>query len=311
MQHRIPCDSRGTRQAGFTLLELLVVIFVVGLLFALLLPAVQSSREAARRVQCTNNLKHLGIALNTYSSLHNHVPTNLNYSTFAHLLPDLDQIPTYNGFNFQDLGLDTDPLNPPANRTAVRTTIAAFLCPTDRVPTGGWTNYSVNFGISPLGLEQSGPFHQETSPLSAVTDGLSQTVGMAETQIGDYHHRRGLVYDTESRIPAKSLADLDRIVQTCLAVDTTTASYYWERGTGWHAGNLHSTYYQHALSPNARSCNGGNSRTSLLSAGSFHPGGLNALFLDGHVTFIKDTLSLPTWRALGTRAGAEPISDFP
>jgi prepilin-type processing-associated H-X9-DG protein/prepilin-type N-terminal cleavage/methylation domain-containing protein len=312
MKRPTTAHSRYARRTGFTLIELLVVTFVIGLLLALLLPAVQASREAARRVQCTNNLKQLGIALNTYSSLHNHVPTNLNYSTFTHLLPDLDQVPLYNAFNFQYLGHGFDPLHPPANRTAARTTIAVYLCPTDRVPTGGWTNYSVNFGISPMGLEQSGPFHNWPSPLSAVTDGLSQTVAMAETQLGDYQRRRGLIYYMPQRVVAEGLGDLDSVARSCLSIDTATASYDWERGEGWYAGDLFTTYYQHILPPNAHSCNnGGHVPTSLLAASSFHPGGLNVLFLDGHVTFLKDSLALPTWRALGTRAGGEVIGELP
>ena len=147
---------------GFTLIELLVVISVIGVLLALLLPAVQSAREAARRLQCISNLKQIGLSLASYESVYQSFPAGMGswqgyeYSAHRMLLPYLEQGPLYNSYNFQSIfvnGLVQGPVyNLPAQTTTVNTTVAVFLCPSDvdrcTLPTGH-NNYTGCAGLAP------------------------------------------------------------------------------------------------------------------------------------------------------------------
>src|SRR5215213_8186435 len=150
-----PVSGRGTRvPAGFTLIELLVVIAIIGVLIALLLPAVQAAREAARRVQCTNNLKQLGLALHNYESANgivvmqsmypagNYPPTKshttggASYGWTVALLPFLEQAPLFNAFNFSAYVWNTGvkEAHPGANTTVGYTQLGSLLCPSDGAP---------------------------------------------------------------------------------------------------------------------------------------------------------------------------------
>src|SRR6516164_6961000 len=114
------------RRSGFTLVELLVVIAIIGVLIALLLPAVQAAREAARRAQCVNNLKQIGLAMHNYlSAIGQFPPGRVNvWGAYAQMLPYLNQRPIFDAFNF-NLSPDIDP----ANFTGAGMFVAAFLCP--------------------------------------------------------------------------------------------------------------------------------------------------------------------------------------
>ena len=136
------------QRSGFTLIELLVVIAIIAVLIALLLPAVQAAREAARRTQCVNNLKQLGLALHNYNGSYGSFPidrsvfvastpgpTPYAYSAFAMLLPYIEQTPLYSSINFN---LPSGTTYQAGNTTALATVVAGFLCPSDpqQVPAG-------------------------------------------------------------------------------------------------------------------------------------------------------------------------------
>ena len=139
------------RSRGFTLIELLVVIAIIAVLIALLLPAVQQAREAARRTQCKNNMKQLGLAAFNYESTYSRFPASgkgidfskinlfaFPVSTFTHLLPYTDQAPVYNSYNF---GLHYSNSANSNNATAAKTKISAFLCPSNAITTSDTKGY--------------------------------------------------------------------------------------------------------------------------------------------------------------------------
>jgi prepilin-type N-terminal cleavage/methylation domain-containing protein len=208
--------TSGLRSRGFTLIELLVVIAIIAVLIALLLPAVQQAREAARRTQCKNNLKQLGLAAANYESTFTRFPASgkgINFqiinlqafpvSTFTQLLPYTDQSPVYNQFNFNVHYSNSSVSN---NAAAARTKVPAFLCPSNAITTNDALGYGqadympVAFvDIDPvtgvrngqngvvggangttLGASQDSAFGLFANPISYTTDGLSNTITIVE-----------------------------------------------------------------------------------------------------------------------------------
>jgi prepilin-type N-terminal cleavage/methylation domain-containing protein/prepilin-type processing-associated H-X9-DG protein len=211
---------RLARHRGFTLIELLVVIAIIGVLIALLLPAVQAAREAARRIQCVNNLKQLGLATHNYLDAHGALPpaaqgglyhVYMNYTGYSFLLPYIEQTAAQNTFNFSLVGpAGIQGWSQWGNSTGFSLQFSMFLCPTNRATgevgattSDGWsvakaavTDYLFNGGagryvVPGYGETQlAGPFgFNSATRLAQITDGTSSTFFMGEAAGGNARNK--------------------------------------------------------------------------------------------------------------------------
>jgi prepilin-type N-terminal cleavage/methylation domain-containing protein/prepilin-type processing-associated H-X9-DG protein len=337
---------RGPR--GFTLIELLVVIAIIAVLISLLLPAVQSAREAARRIQCTNNLKQLGLAAHNYESTNGVLPppfvlsivsgTTLNgngWSAHARVLPYVEQNTTFNAMN---LSLRYSLAE---NLTVSKLTISGFLCPSEIKPeprtdatTGevihGVNNYGWNRGDwlvwGGLNTSNRAPFDINVARrFAAITDGLSNTLFASEVKTYQSSlNNCGVLTGVDPRnIPPTSADPFALAPQYSSGCSLGLTSH-----TEWVDGAVHETGFTTAWTPNkqifrasppsqsldlvnwrenAVHTNGGPS-LGAITARSYHPAGVNAMFGDGSVKFIKDSINGVAWRSLGTIGGGEVIS---
>lgn len=320
------------RRRGFTLIELLVVIAIIAILIALLLPAVQQAREAARRTQCKNNLKQMGLALHNYSDAYRCFPmaknttangAQTNFPAQARILPFLDQAPLYNQMNFSLKSTD------PANAVAFATTVTAYRCPSDTDTmqglAGGRNNYYTNYGTiignslpgTTVGSTNYGMpmpdgvmFQDSSVPFADILDGTSSTAMMSERCLGDGSNGISTPH-TDTFQPGVYPNDANEALTMCRATNTSDLSKQGKSngGVSWLSPDHTTTYYYHVLPPNDLSCMYPPSRIST-TANSRHVGGVHLLLVDGSVRFVTSNIDLNVWRALGTRRGSEVISDF-
>lgn len=321
--------------AGFTLIELLVVIGIIGVLIALLMPAVQAAREAARRTQCINNLKQIGLACQMFHDRRNAFPVARQgdeeaFGQHTQVFPYLELGNISLQFNY----------NIPAGQNPARLlTVPLFLCPSDLADRmldasltanqvdWGRNNYRANAG-SQFGLTVNGNTSQAKESndgmfvtnfvvrIRDVLDGTSNTALMSEVNRGDGDDQRVEVESDLFQIPNNANTDTTlEVYNRCRNLNPPSSigankqtSY---AGRNWINGNYLTTRYNHVMTPNTWSCSRGNSPNNnggAVTASSRHAGGVNTVFVDGHVRFVNNGIDLAVWRAVGTR-GARDIVD--
>ncbi len=316
--------SSRSRRSGFTLVELLVVIAIIGILVGLLLPAVQAAREAARRMQCSNNLKQLGLALHNYESSNKRMPSGRaptsGISTFGALLPYMEQT---NAYQLIDFNVSSTHVN---NTAALAVNIPTLLCPSDPIsliPVAGWagTNYRTNQGSGILNSlpptlssdpnygypEPNGPMiPTKFLKFGDVVDGLSNTAAFSEHGKGDFSNAISSVTDTFR--PGTNPTTADEAIRDCAAVNVLDLSMQGNSNVGapWLSGGHTSSNYFHVAPPMSRSCMFPPGRIST-TAKSYHTGGVQVARCDGSVVLITRSIDLSVWRAFGSRSEGEVL----
>lgn len=299
------------RRSGFTLIELLVVIFAVGLLIALLLPAVEQAREAARRSQCKNNLKQFGLAVHNYADTFNCLPPHhggtagpgsnqQRRSGFISLMPYLDASPVYN--NIMRIPLEGgDPMLATYPHPAYDH--MWFYCPSSPIPPSASTinrkfggqsrSYHLSLGDIDLSAITPGvpavargafsPNAGETRSWGEFTDGTSQTLMMSEkVMFISTSEVLGTCNQSLAQTPAACRASMQRLDYNGTGNPFGNGRFW---AVGWPEGIPAVTHtIQTILPPNSPSC------TYFGSASSHHMGGVHGLLCDGSVRFISNDI---------------------
>jgi len=307
-------------RTGFTLIELLVVIAIIAVLIALLLPAVQQAREAARRSQCKNNLKQLGLAAHNYHDTFNIFPCTPVYwggvdkgSHLVQILPYIDQAPIYMGINFGNtVAVDGQTAS---NGTLFRSmAIPVYICPTDPMPTLWGDRAKSNYVMS-MGNQRM------DSQGGACPTPLGNDFGT-----GPAGHGNGMTAQETSGI-------LNRMGWSCRLRDITdgpsntilfgeirpncgdhTVNGWLHYNAPWVATTAPINYpiscYNEPAVPNATACNNANIWNTSQGFKSKHTGGAHFVIADGAVRFISENINYRNYQRLGDRRDNEVVSEF-
>lgn len=325
--------SPASPRRGFTLVELLVVIAIIGILVGLLLPAVQAAREAARRMQCSNNIRQMALATHNYLDAHRSIPPAVclspgggNWSAQARLLPFLEQANLQNlidfRYNYSDL------TRAPQHAAVTAMKIPVYVCPSEiqAVPRVGTTlthfpiNYGINYGTwlvydAPSRQTGDGAFVVNRRLTDgAYLDGMSNTVAFSEVK----------AYQAKLSGSSNPAARGAPIPSSPAEVVAYGGSFGTTGHTEWVDGKVHETGFTAVFSPNTPvpyATGGTTSDVDFISrpenltntvptyaavtSRSYHTGIVQAAMMDGSVQTISSSIDKLVWRALCTRAGGE------
>ena len=326
-----------SKPRGFTLVELLVVIAIIGVLVALLLPAVQAAREAARRTQCANNIRQVILATHIYMGTFKEVPPAVcftpsgggSWSAHARVLPYLEQANLQNVIDFRYNYSDVT--NAPQHAQVTQMKIPMYVCPSEikAVPRVGnpLTHFPVSYGINygnwlvhyaPTGQTGNGAFVVNAAINEAnFRDGLSNTIALSEVK----------AYQAMIRNSSNPGALGAAIPTTAAAVVAYGGTFGTTGHTEWVDGKIHETGFTTTLPPNTQVpfASGGitydvdfisksesYSNTvptyGAVTSRSYHSGIVQSALMDGSVRSFANSIDTAIWQALGTRDGNEVIS---
>ena len=321
---------RNLRRRGFTLIELLVVIAIIAVLIALLLPAVQQAREAARRTQCKNNMKQLGLAVHNYHDVFNKFPIGTRYSTAAPnwrvgVLPYLDQAPLFNQLNF------AGSFNGAAytgNTILSNLFLTVYKCPSSVLPGNASSgNFSQN--------AQNGMLHDYVGISGATPDPAGRT------SVCSPQHRYGGITCINGLLPPNASTAMRDVIDGTsnvmiiaeqsgpVGTNDLRANYYggwggftiagsgtpstatltsWDSNTDtWGTGI---TTVRYATNPKTTATGMDEVYDMNTALTSSHSGGINILMTDGAVRFISDNLNFTTLTSLASKDDGAVLGEF-
>lgn len=311
------------RRAGVSLIEMIIVIGVVALLLGITIPAVMSSRNVARRLHCSSNLKQLGLAINNYESQYGVFP--LGWTHKYQLLPFIEQAAIYQT-PLSDSTMALERWGPIEHFV-----VTLYLCPDDSAPTSfsngsgrtwGAASYSAcsgtgiqrdgfngmfNLGVG-YGPRFPGGFVRPVD----VIDGLTNTAAMSEILHSNGRLDR-LRTNWGTPVALTSADELDQFSDLCSSIPPNPPNYGWRgngmnRGVPWYNGSPGQGMYNHVNLPNRPSCTNGSAvQYGAYTAASLHVGGVNTLFGDGRVAFCGNMIDINVWREMGSRISRNVI----
>lgn len=319
-----PGDRTHAGRRGMTLIEIVVTLAIIGVLLALLLPAVQHSRESARAVQCRSRLRQIGLALHSYEATYSVFPPGLfgvapqlnrvdYFSPYSRLLSHLDQSPVAQKVNWSG-----DANKPETLFQGEVPGLSELHCPSDPgVPRLG-ASFAFSTGALPAPYPPGGLLPNSLQPLvgcftllcirpSDIRDGLSNTIGMSEIRSGSgggFDVERDVVIFSAAAAPTGNTSSPSYWVNLCRGAASPIATWENRRGHTWLTSEL--LFYSHILPPNAPIVDCAfEHHLGLFTTRSFHSGLCHVLVMDGRVRGIANSVDTKVWWAWGTRQGRE------